>query len=324
MADDDQRPCCAPSRPRSTEPDVPARAGEGQVAEGRVAEGRVDLEVVRLPGGTFMMGSEDGDRNREDGEAPVRPVGVSPFGIARTPVTNAQFAVFVEATGHVTGAERERWSFVFEMFLPASLRRGAQRPPAAPWWCRVDGASWHAPEGPGSSVDDRPDHPVVHVDHADALAFCSWAGLRLPTEAEWEYAARGGLEGRRFPWGDHLVDDGTHRCNIWQGTFPHHNTGEDGYVGPSPVASYSPNGFGVHDVAGNVWEWCADWWGTAHPTTLRQDPRGPVDGSARVMRGGSYLCHSSYCNRYRVAARSANDPRSASGNLGFRPARDLR
>ncbi|MGW2826558.1 formylglycine-generating enzyme family protein [Streptomyces sp. NPDC001443] len=279
--------------------------------------------MVLLDGGTFLMGTDDPDGFPEDGEGPVREVTVSPFWIDVHAVTNERFSRFVDATGHVTEAERFGWSYVFAGFLPAQLRRGAVRPPQSPWWCGVEGAHWRAPEGPGSDVDDRADHPVVHVSHHDALAYCRWAGVRLPTEAQWEYAARGGLEQRRFPWGDELTPGGEHRCNIWQGRFPTRNTAEDGYRGTAPVDAFEPNGFGLYNVSGNVWEWCADWWGTGHVPRRRTDPRGPARGTSRVMRGGSYLCHHSYCNRYRVSARTANTPDSSTGNLGFRCVRDV-
>jgi formylglycine-generating enzyme required for sulfatase activity len=274
-------------------------------------------ELVRLDGGTFLMGSEDADANPGDGEGPVREVAVAPFEIATTTVTNEQFAAFVDATGYRSGAERFGWSFVFAAFLPGHLRRGAQRPAATPWWCRVDGAFWRRPEGPGSDVADRLDHPVVHVDHADALAYCAWAAMRLPSEVEWEYAARGGLEQARYAWGDELLADGEHRCNIWQGRFPTRNTRDDGWFGTAPVTSYRPNGYGLYNVAGNVWEWCADTWSVA------EQPPASGPGAPRVMRGGSYLCHDSYCNRYRVAARTSNDASSSSGNVGFRCARSI-
>jgi formylglycine-generating enzyme required for sulfatase activity len=185
----------------------------------------------------------------------------------------------------------------------------------------VFGADWAHPEGPQSTISGRLHHPVVQVSWLDAVAFCGWAGVRLPTEAEWEMAARGGLEQARFPWGDELEPGGVHRCNVWQGTFPSDNTCDDGYLGTAPVDAFEPNGFGLHNVAGNVWEWCADWFdptvGTTGPDV---DPTGPPTGDQRVIRGGSYLCHASYCTRYRVAARSANSPDSSTGNMGFRVA----
>ena len=270
------------------------------------------------------MGTDDAEGFPADGEGPVRRVTVSAFAIDRHCVTNAQFARFVEETGYVTEAERFGWSFVFILFVPRRLlHRGiARKVPGLQWWYAVTNACWHRPEGPGSQVRERADHPVVHVSWADATAYCAWSGTRLLTEAEWEYAARGGLEQSRYVWGDELTPDGEHRCNIWQGTFPRINTREDGYAGTAPVESYQPNGYGLYNMAGNVWEWCADWWSpTYHLTGPRENPVGPAAGSARVMRGGSYLCHHSYCNRYRVAARTSNTPDSSTGNLGFRTAR---
>ncbi|MET7857746.1 formylglycine-generating enzyme family protein [Streptomyces sp. NPDC005318] len=259
---------------------------------------------MRLPGGTFLMGTDDPGGYPQDGEGPVRPVVVEPLTIGAHTVSNALFADFVEETGHRTDAEAFGWSYVFASFLPGELRRVSARPPQTPWWCGVRGAYWRCPEGPGSSVEDRWDHPVVHVSWRDAAAYCAWAGGRLPTESEWEYAARGGLEQRRYPWGDELAPGGEHRCNIWRGRFPTRNTAEDGYRSTAPVDAFLPNGFGLFNVVGNVWEWCADRW---------------TPGAAeRVMRGGSYLCHDSYCNRYRVAARTRNSPDSTSGNTGFR------
>lgn len=298
-------------------PEVTAPAGAGTPRSAAAS-------LVPLDGGTFRMGSEDTDANPGDGEGPVRSVGLSAFRIAAHQVTNDEFATFVSDAGHVTGAEHYGWSFVFARFLPAALRRGVQRPDEAPWWCRVDGATWRTPEGPGSDVEERGDHPVVHVDHADALAYCGWAGVRLPTEAEWEFAARAGLDQARYPWGDELTPAGQHRCNIWQGRFPTHNTAEDGFLGTCPVTAFAPNGFGLFGNSGNVWEWCADWWSPTHETRVHpaRDPAGPGEGRSRVMRGGSYLCHESYCNRYRVAARSSNEPDSSSGNIGFRCAAD--
>lgn len=270
--------------------------------------------MITLPGGSFRMGTDDG--SNADGEGPVRTVRLDPFEISAHAVTNHDFADFVSETGYRTDAEGYGWSYVFAGFLKAGLRRGAPRPERAPWWCGIRGAYWNAPEGPGSSVEERATHPVVHVSWNDATAYCRWAGVRLPTEAEWEFAARGGLDQRRYPWGDELMPDGEFRCNIWQGQFPTRNTAADGYRGTAPVDAFAPNGYGLHNVAGNVWEWCADRWGTEHRSLI--NPRGPKTGTDRVIRGGSYLCHESYCNRYRVAARTANSPDSTSGNTGFR------
>ncbi|MFD8008834.1 formylglycine-generating enzyme family protein [Streptomyces sp. NPDC058955] len=280
--------------------------------------------MVLLPGGTFLMGTDDAEANPGDGEGPVRTVRLRPFLIDVCAVTNDAFARFVAATGHVTEAERFGWSYVFAGFLPAALRRDAARPPRTPWWCGVAGATWNRPEGPGSTLEGRGDHPVVHMSWHDAAAYAAWAGKRLPTEAEWEYAARGGLERKRYPWGDELDPGGSYRCNIWRGTFPARNTAADGFRGTAPVDAFAPNGHGLYNTSGNVWEWCADWWTAAHGHAgPLVDPTGPATGSAKVIRGGSHMCHQSYCNRYRVAARTANTPDSTSGHAGFRCARSV-
>jgi formylglycine-generating enzyme required for sulfatase activity len=314
----DQHGCCAPSRSggHDISHELPNVATVTDVHE------HVRRDLVALDGGAFRMGTADSDGFPADGEGPVRSVTVSPFRIGRYAVTNRQFGAFVEATGYVTEAERFGWSFVFHLLVPKAgvTVRGSSG--AAPWWLGVDGASWRAPEGPGSSVEKRLDHPAIHLSWNDAMAFCAWSGTRLPTEAEWEYAARGGLDQKRFPWGDDLLTGGKHRCNIWQGAFPERNSKADGHLGTAPVDAYQPNGFGLYNVAGNVWEWCADWWGVEHPVAGIVDPRGPDGGSGKVTRGGSYLCHKSYCNRYRVAARTANTPDSSTGNMGFRVAAD--
>ncbi len=277
--------------------------------------------MAQLPGGRFLMGTEDNEGYRADGEGPVREIELKPFSIEPTTVTNAQFATFINATGYVTDAERYGFSFVFEGFLSEELSRVSPAVHATPWWRAVSGAGWKHPEGPGSSAASRQNHPVVHVSWNDAQSYCAWAGVRLPTEAEWEYAARGGLEQRRYPWGDELTPGGRQRCNIWQGDFPNLGTGEDGYLGTAPVKSYRPNGYGIYNAVGNVWEWCADWFSaTFHLAGPRTNPTGPPDGHAKVMRGGSHMCHASYCNRYRVAARSSNTPDSSAGNIGFRTA----
>jgi len=275
------------------------------------------VEFAALPGGSFRMGSDDPVRYDVDGEGPVRPVSLSPFSIATTAVTNGQFRQFVEATGFRTTADQVGWTFVFGGLLPDDFAP-TQAVASAPWWRLVEAASWSHPEGPQSNVDGRLDHPVVHISWDDAQAYCQWSGTRLPTEAEWEFAARGGLDQRRFPWGDDRLVNGTHPCNVWQGSFPNHNTEDDGWYGTAPVRSFEPNGFGLWNTAGNVWEWCQDWFDVSASVGLGIDPAGPASGTRRVMRGGSYLCHESYCFRFRVSARSSNSPDSSTGNLGFR------
>lgn len=301
--------CCMPAREPSARRTV---ATPVVVAAGSTAE------MVPLPGGTFVMGSDDDLGYPADGEGPVREVTIDPFWIDRTATSNAAFARFVEATGYTTDAERYGWSFVFAGLLPDDF------PPTravadAPWWRQVEGADWRHPEGLRSTMDDRLDHPAIHLSWHDATAYAAWTSKRLPTEAEWEYAARGGLEQRRYPWGDQLLVDGEHRCNIWQGTFPDRNDQDDGYVGTAPIDAFPANGFGLYNTVGNVWEWCGDWFHpTFHKRGTRANPTGPPFGDRKVTRGGSYLCHESYCFRYRVPARSGSPPDSSTGNLGFR------
>ncbi|MBB5173824.1 formylglycine-generating enzyme family protein [Texcoconibacillus texcoconensis] len=319
MENEPKKCCCTPTRGSSGASEH--RAGQ----EISVSRGGDTSGMAHIAGGTFTMGTDDEVGYEADGEGPPREVKVSPFYIDIHQVSNREFAAFVEETKYMTEAERFGWSFVFYQFVSDEVKRTVKQVvPQTPWWLVVEGASWLAPEGPDSSIEDRMDHPVIHVSWNDALAYCKWAGKRLPTEAEWEFAARGGLEQKRYAWGDELTPDGEHRCNIWQGEFPKTNTGDDGYVGTAPVDAYAPNGYGLKNVAGNVWEWCADWFSpTYHQQDVRVDPKGPGFGTSRVIRGGSYLCHESYCNRYRVAARSSNTPDSSTGNTGFRCVKDI-
>ncbi len=268
------------------------------------------------------MGSVDALSYPADGEGPIHAVALGPFNIDAHAVDNLHFAEFADETRHVTDAERFGWSFVFGGLLPDDFPE-TRAVADAPWWREVLGADWRHPDGPRSSIEARGDHPVVHVSWNDAMAYCAWSGTRLPTEAEWEYAARGGLHGVAFPWGDDLEPGGAHLMNVFQGTFPQSDTAADGYAGTAPVGTFPPNGFGLHNMTGNVWEWCADWFdpGYYEQSPLR-DPTGPLAGTHRIMRGGSYLCHASYCRRYRVSARSANTPDSSTGNLGFRVVSD--
>nr|WP_081447208.1 formylglycine-generating enzyme family protein [Corynebacterium efficiens] len=276
-------------------------------------------DAVTLPGGAFHMGDHHGEGYPADGEGPVHEVHLAPFGINVTTVTNAEFGRFIEATGYTTTAERYGVSAVFYAAFQGQRADILRQVPGVPWWLAVKGANWQRPNGPGSTLDGLEDHPVVHVSWDDAVAYCTWAGGRLPTEAEWEYAARGGLQGARYAWGDNLALDGRWNCNIWQGGFPMENTAADGYLTTAPVKTYTPNGYGLWQMAGNVWEWCQDWFDAEYYSRASSiNPRGPDTGARRVMRGGSYLCHDSYCNRYRVAARNSNTPDSTSGNTGFR------
>lgn len=291
---------------------------------------------VRIAGGEFAMGDAFDEGYPADGEGPVHSVRLSPFWIDTHAVTNRDFATFVKATGYTTEAEEFGFSAVFHSAVraPGDV---VGYPEEAPWWRTVRGADWRHPGGAGSDVGRLANHPVVHVSWRDAQAYCTWAGKRLPTEAEWEFAARGGLAGRRFPWGDDLMRRGRWQCNIFQGVFPTHNTEEDGWATTAPVSAFAPNGHGLHQIVGNVWEWCADVFAATtyadRAGTEVVDPivervvdteAAPVAESQvpRVMRGGSYLCHDSYCYRYRVAARSSNTAESSSGNIGFRCAGD--
>lgn len=268
------------------------------------------------------MGDESTWSYPGDGEGPAHVVELSTLAIDSYAVTNEAFAAFVAATGHVTDAEIYGWSFVFAGLLPDRFP-DTRAVVGAEWWRQVLGATWRCPTGPQSTIEAYMDHPVVHVSWSDAEAYCAWSGTRLPSEAEWEYAARAGSRGP-FPWGEELEPGGEHRMNVFQGRFPNHNVCADGYAGTAPVDAFSPNAFGLYNVTGNVWEWCQDWYDPhyyAHAP--HRDPRGPAAGTHRVTRGGSYLCHESYCRRYRVSARQGSEPGSSTGNLGFRVACDV-
>ena len=314
-------PCCVPSKRHA---DVLVASRQRSRDRSLISVGSTE-GMVHLTGGAFLMGTESAEAFPADGEGPVREVTVNPFFLDRYPVRNRDFAAFIRGTQYVTEAEQIGWSFVFAGDLPGGFAAApAEAVDGAEWWRPIQGATWSHPEGPESSVEQRPDHPVVQVSWNDAAAYAAWAGKRLPTEAEWEYAARGGLEGKLYPWGDDLTPGGRHLCNIWQGEFPHCNTAEDGYASTAPVDAFPPNGFGVYSMTGNTWEWISDWFDPVfHRLATRDNPTGPPDGEARVIKGGSYLCHHSYCNRYRVAARSSNTPDSATTNMSFRCARDL-
>ena len=303
--------CCAPARSGSGRSDL------GLARIGDAPQGRTEADI---PAGTFLMGDAFDEGYPADGESPVHQVTLGGFRIDTTAVTNKQFAAFVDSTGYRTEAELFGSSAVFHLLAQADKKDVLGVAAGTPWWLNVRGADWAHPLGPKSGWSDSSDHPVVHVSHNDALAYCRWAGRRLPTEAEWEYAARGGLTGQRYPWGNELLGDGgKHLCNIWQGTFPLANARDDGHLGTAPVKSFPPNGYGLYEVSGNVWEWCSDWFlPKYYRNSPENSPQGPTIGSGRVMRGGSYLCHDSYCNRYRVAARSSNTSESSSGNTGFR------
>jgi sulfatase modifying factor 1 len=324
-----------PPRSRSNQPT------EEPFVQPTEAPGPAPEGMVWVPGGPFWMGSA----SDPEGIAPVHQVAVNGFWMDRTEVTNAQFEAFVQATGYKTSAEKppteeelggsdvppERrvpFSICFKSVdLPAGKSPFDFQSP--PWWQFVAGADWRHPEGPGSSIAERMNHPVVHISWHDAVAYCQWAGKRLPTEAEWEFAARGGLDRQEFCWGSvKQGTDGKWMANTFQGKFPGTNLGADGYGGTAPVASFAANGY---DMAGNTWEWCSDWYSAGYyRTSPRNNPKGPDDGDpgrdttlpAKVRRGGSYLCDDSYCRRYLPAARDHNPPNDAASHTGFRCVKD--
>ena len=308
-----------------------------------LAEARGRDDMIRIPGGTFRMGSD----HHYVEEAPSHRVTVDGFWIDATPVTNAQFRAFVEATDYVTFAEIPPDPKDYPGALPHMLRAGSLifNPPLravenlrdwSRWWKFQFGATWRKPYGPGTSIKGLDDHPVVHIAYRDAEAYAAWAGKSLPTEAEWEFAARGGLVDAEFAWGDELTPDGRHMANTWQGEFPHENTKEDGFARTSPVRAFPANGYGVHDMIGNVWEWTTDFWTTRHPADapkaccVPMNPRGGPEADSydpcqpairiprKVLKGGSHLCAPSYCKRYRPAARHAEPIDTSTSHVGFR------
>jgi sulfatase modifying factor 1 len=299
-------------------------------------------DMVLVPGSTFRMGS--GHHYPE--EAPVHRVMVDEFWIDRTPVTNKQFKAFVKATRHVTTAEILPDPKDYPGALPHMLYAGSLvfSPPRSvtnlrdwsQWWTFMKGADWRHPYGPKSNINVLDDHPVVHVSYSDALAYARWAGKDLPTEAEWEFAAHGGLDGAEFAWGDEFTPSGVHMANTWQGEFPRENLKADGYERTSPVTAFPPNGYGLHDMIGNVWEWTSSWWSTKHeadapkPCCIPENPRGGREEQSydpclpniriprKVLKGGSHLCAPNYCRRYRPAARHAEPIDTSTSHVGFR------
>lgn len=309
--------------------------------------------MVLVPKGEFMMGAKSADAHND--EFPRHPVKVDAFYMDKTEVTNADFLMFVEETGYVTIAEREvSWDQLKEilpdgypkpsdsLLAPSSLVFDKQSGSVnlndySQWWKLVNGANWKNPEGPGSSIENRMDHPVVHVAHEDALAYAKWAKKRLPTEAEWEWAAMGGIENAVYPWGDEGIGQSFDKANFWQGVFPHKNLNLDGFDITAPAGSFPPNGFGLYDMAGNVWEICSDHYnintyrqnqttGTANnPKGADEpyDPYNPSGGGKKVIRGGSFLCSESYCSGYRTSRRMGYPVLSTANHIGFRCAKDL-
>ncbi|MGF7048079.1 formylglycine-generating enzyme required for sulfatase activity [Paenibacillus sp. DS2015] len=272
-------------------------------------------DMVHIPAGEFLLGSENEESSVEDGETNRRKVNIHSFHMDKYAVTNEQFERFITETGYVTDAEKYEWSYVFHLFVNDLAEQDiVGSPQETPWWVAVQGACWKYPEGRNSSIDNRLNHPVIHVSWNDAKAYSAWAGKRLPTEGEWEYAASSGVIDRKYPWGTELHQNEEHHCNIWQGDFPHTNRGDDGYLSTAPVDSYEPNEFGLYNMSGNVWEWSEDTF-TNQPS---DSSNILLDPSIKLIKGGSYLCHRSYCNRYRISARTFNTIDSSTGHMGFR------
>ena len=301
--------CCTPPRGEASRYDVTPHSKRSPQDLG--------ANAVLIPAGTGLLGTKlAGIPN--DGETPLRRSKLKAFRISATTVTNAEFKAFVDAAGYVTEAEHIGWSFVFWAQVPEEV--GATHAvQQVEWWRRVDGANWRDINGPNTAQEAwHPDHPVVQISWNDARAYCEWAGGRLPSEAEWEHAARGGLGDVKFPWGDKLPNDTDHTpCNIWQGHFPEYNTARDGYLTTAPARSFEPNGYGLYNLVGNVWEWTSDAYTVK---SQKKDVRARLAQMKgfKLSKGGSFLCHASYCFRYRIAARSGTSPDSATTHHGFR------
>ena len=310
--------CCGPDATSALTREPRSRE-RPEAIDSVVVNATISGSMISIAGGRTAIGQDDPEGFASDGEGPARSVTLSPYRIGATTITNAQFAEFTGATGYQTGAERSGESFVFYLQVPLPARATVRRViKDLPWWLIVPGACWRTPWGPGSDWQTIARHPVVHVNWHDAVAFCEWAGAALPSQAQWEHAARGGETGQRYPWGDVFEPDGLRRCNTWQGRFP--NQPAPGWQ-PATVAvdHFPPNGYGLFNTSGNVWEWCADWFNADyHRATADIDPVDQRPSGRRSQRGGSFLCHDSWCNRYRTAARGANSPSSSTSHTGFR------
>lgn len=312
--------CCCGNAPRDSGLNLVQPLAQQQVTNPQRAA-HLQSDAIWLPSAESHIGT-DRPLIPADGEGPCRATEVAAFGLDRVAVSNRRFSEFVAATHYKSDAEAFGWSYVFHLLLRDPDRHPA--PGGVPWWRGVEGAAWNSPEGPGSDICGRADHPATHISWNDATAFAQWAGGRLPTEAEWERAARGQARDPRYPWGDDEPDDHSVHCNIWQGKFPLVNTAADGWLATAPVQSFGASAFGFYNLVGNVWEWCADKF-RVHDASMAGCARdaAAVADDERVQKGGSYLCHASYCHRYRIAARAGRSADTSSGHSGFRMAWDI-